>query len=166
MKWREISRLATYGYETKMLKYYEQLKPKMRRNAYFLYDYALKSNYVGMYDKSLELTRECICYLNDYDVQLLLADDLANTNQMQEAIIAYQYAAKMIPSRFEPLYAIMNIYETMNDTVDAVNIAREIQRKAIKIPSCDVDLMKNEANSIIEKYTVSLQNTPSVFEDD
>lgn len=73
---------------------------------------------------------------------------------MQEAIIAYQYAAKMIPSRFEPLYAIMNIYETMNDTVDAVNIAREIQRKAIKIPSCDVDLMKNEANSIIEKYTV------------
>lgn len=155
LKWAEISKLSLAGHTERMLPYYEKMKPQMKHNPLFLYNYAAELNYIGRYEESLIITEECKLGWNDYDVQMLLADNLENTGQIDQAIGAYQHALDMIPCRFEPLNSVMNIYLNTGDTLRAVTVADEIIKKPVKIKSLRLDeitgfakkLLKNSASN-------------------
>ena len=87
---------------------------------------------------------------NDYDVQFLLADNLANTDNIDQAIETYRYAGNMIPCRFEPLDGMMTLYLGSGDTLNAVSIAREIVAKPVKVPSSRVNVIVAAAKQLIE----------------
>ena len=110
LKWAEMSKRSLAGHTERMLPYYEKMKPQMKHNPLFLYNYAAELNYIGRYEESLMITEECRLGWNDYDVQMLLADNLENTGQIDQAINAYQHALHMIHCRFEPLENMMTLY--------------------------------------------------------
>ena len=135
LKWAEMSKRSLAGHTERMLPYYEKMKPQMQHNPLFLYNYAAELNYIGRYEESLSITEECRLGWNDYDVQMLLADNLENTGQIDDAIDAYRHAEDMIPCRFDPLESMMALYLGQGDTLRAIGIATKIVNKPIKISS-------------------------------
>lgn len=135
LKWAEMSKRSLAGHTERMLPYYEKMKPQMQHNPLFLYNYAAELNYIGRYEESLTITEECRLGWNDYDVQILLADNLENTGRIDDALDAYRHAEDMIPCRFEPLESMMRLYLGQGDTLRAIGIATKIVTKPIKISS-------------------------------
>lgn len=145
LKWAEMSRRCIAGQTERMLPHYEKMMPWMDWNPLFLYNYAVELNYVERYKESLALTKVCMKVYNDYDVQLLLADNLEHCGQSKQAITAYRHASDMIPSRFIPLESMMDLYQQTGDTINARLLANEILEKPVKIPSPQVEEIRRKA---------------------
>lgn len=153
LKWAEMSKRSLAGHTERMLPYYEQMKPQMQHNPLFLYNYAAELNYIGRYEESLAITEECKLGWNDYDVQMLLADNLENTGQIDDALDAYRHAENMIPCRFEPLESMMTLYLERGDTLRAIMMAEEIIDKPVKVQSFRVEQIKNAAKQLMMSDT-------------
>lgn len=149
LKWAAISRRSLEGYTENMLPYYKQIQPQMKHNSIFLYNYAADLNYVGQYYESLKLMQECQKRCNDYDAQMLLGDDYEHLGCTDSALAAYELASQMIPSRFVPLAAMLDIYMRQQDTAHAKSVATAILTKPIKMPSADVDEIRRIAMTVI-----------------
>lgn len=149
MKWAEMSKRSLSGHTERMLPYYEKMKPQMQHNPLFLYNYAAELNYIGRYEESLTITEECKLGWNDYDVQMLLADNLENTGQIDQAINAYQHALDMIPCRFEPLESMMTVYLENGDTLKAIMMAEKIIKKPVKVQSFRVEQIRSAAKLLL-----------------
>ncbi|MBR5934660.1 MAG: O-antigen ligase family protein [Bacteroidaceae bacterium] len=149
LKWAEMSKRSLAGHTERMLPYYEKMKPQMQHNPLFLYNYAAELNYIGRYEESLSITEECRLGWNDYDVQMLLADNLENTGQIDDAIDAYRHAEDMIPCRFEPLESMMTVYLENGDTLMAITMAEEIINKPVKVQSFRVEQIRSAATQLL-----------------
>lgn len=149
LKWAEMSKRSLAGHTERMLPYYEKMKPQMKHNPLFIYNYAAELNYIGRYEESLAVTKECRNGWNDYDVQMLLADNLENTGQIDLAIGAYQHALDMIPCRFEPLESMMTVYLENGDTLKAIMMAEEIIKKPVKVQSFRVEQISSAAKLLL-----------------
>ena len=158
IKWAEMSKRSLAGHTERMLPYYEKMKPLMQHNPLFLYNYAAELNYIGRYEESLIMTEECKLGWNDYDVQMLLADNLENTGQIDDALDAYRHAEDMIPCRFEPLESIMTLYLENGDTLKAMEMAEEIINKPVKVNSFRVEQIKRYSEQLITNYLIDSQN--------
>jgi len=145
LKWAEMSRRCIAGQTERMLPHYEKMMPWMKWNPLFLYNYAAELNYVDRYEESLRLTEACMKTYNDYDVQILLGDNLEHIGQIKQAITVYRHASDMIPNRFIPLESMLNLYQKIGDTINARLIAKEILEKPVKVPSPQVEEIKRKA---------------------
>ena len=145
LRWKMVQDKALEGYSYSMQKYYGKLYPHMKRNHLFLYNYAAEQNICGLYDESLRTVMESSKKLNDYDTQLLLADNYENTGDSAMAVAAYSLAHNMIPCRFVPLYCLMEFYRSRGDSLNAGDYARQILDKPVKVPSETVDMIKAKA---------------------
>ena len=154
LKWAEMSKRSLAGHTERMLPYYEKMKPQMQHNPLFLYNYAAELNYIGRYEESLAITEECRLGWNDYDVQMLLADNLENAGQIDDALDAYRHAEDMIPCRFEPLESMMTLYLERSDTLRAIMMAEEIINKPVKVQSFRVEQIRSAATQLLIKDTV------------
>ena len=152
MKWAEMSKRSLRGETEKMLPHYEKMMSVLGHNPYFLYNYSAELNYIGLYEESNTIAELCLKRMNDYDVQLLLADNYTNMYQYDKAIESYRTASVMVPSRFVPLEEIMDIYILQSDTAGAVQIAEEIMNKPVKVESATVDAIRRKAEELINKY--------------
>jgi len=144
-----MSKRSLAGHTERMLPYYEKMKPQMKHNPLFLYNYAAELNYIGRYEESLAVAEECRHGWNDYDVLILLADNLENTGCTDMAIETYRHALDMIPCRFEPLNSIMTLYLENGDTLNALKVANEIIDKPVKVQSNRVEQIKQTASGVI-----------------
>lgn len=152
MKWTEISKRALIGQADRMIKYYEGMQSVMKKSPLFLYNYAAELNLLEKYDESIELLLMLVNTWNDYDVQLLLADNYASINDKEKAMLSFNLANNMIPCRFEPLYGKMWVYLNSNDSINSIDIANEIIEKPIKIRSDRVSFIVNCAQQILSNY--------------
>lgn len=131
-----------------IMSYYGKLYPHMKRNHLFLYNYAAEQNICGLYDESLQTVMESQKKLNDYDTQLLLADNYVNLGDSAMAVAAYTIAHYMIPNRFAPLYCLMEFYNSCGDSAKALNYANQILEKPEKVPSETINDMKIKSATI------------------
>ena len=144
LKWAEICKRSLAGKTEQMLPNYASMIPEMRHNPLFLYNYSAELNFSGHYKESQQIINECLKLYNDYEVQILIANNYENMGQWEAALHTYQNASNMIPCRFVPLYDMLQIYQQIGDTVKADSIAQTILNKPIKIPSSSIDKMKAE----------------------
>ena len=151
LKWSEMSRRSLAGQTERMLPHYDRMKPQMRHNPLFLYNYAAEMNYVGRYEESLVLAEECVTMMNDYDVQMLLADNHFNLCNYDEALKRYETAHYMCPNRFVPLYKQFKIYKAQGDTAMMISIGNEILAKRVKVPSRKIDIILNNVRYELQK---------------
>ena len=123
------------------------MKSRLWYNPYFLYNYSAELNLIGRYEESNSIAGECVKMMNDYDVQMLLADNHFNLNNYNEALIKYETAHNMCPNRFTPLYKTFVVYKKMGNYDKMVEIGNAILDKKIKIPSREVDMMINKVRN-------------------
>ena len=74
-QWCKIARKSFTGHAVEMIPEYDKLFPDMQRSPLFLYNYAAELNHIEEYKKSKELILLCEAKLNDYDIQLLAANN-------------------------------------------------------------------------------------------
>lgn len=122
---------------------YERLYPHFTGNAYFMYNYAVELNRTGRIDRSRKMISLCEERMNDYDVQMLKADNFKKTGDFCRAKASYVLALQMCPNRFMPLYGLVNVYDSLGQPETALKLAREIIDKPVKIPSGVVTAIKN-----------------------
>jgi tetratricopeptide (TPR) repeat protein len=154
IQWKTIAVKSLQGQTKKMLPQYEKLYPYMRNNAFFLYNYGAELNVAKQHRESITLLNECQNKFNDYDVQMLLADNLYHIGNFTESIETYQHAANMIPCRFLPLYTQFKIYKEIGNIDEATRIAQKIVGKQIKVNSRTVKIIIERAENFLKKTTV------------
>lgn len=152
IQWKTVAVKSLQGKTKQMLPRYHQLYPKLNRNALFLYNYGAELNQAKQYKKSIEILNECQQYLNDYDIQMLLASNYNSINDTVKTIIKFQNAANMIPCRFMPLYEIFKIHRNSEQLESALRYAHIILNKKVKVPSLKVMSIKSEVTEYIEMY--------------
>lgn len=147
--WKKQITLCLLGKIGKTLPKYNELYVSMNDNPYFLYNYSMVLFQSGNYEKSVNVLSHCNQYLNDYDTELLHADISRALKRYDEAVSYYNHAFRMCPNRFQPFYQLMNLYQEINKMDRARLMAKIITRKKVKIPSMQIDNMKQEANSFL-----------------
>lgn len=147
-RWRKVQ-LSSAPPET-IRHNYAQLYLNLRDTPSFMYNYGAWLHHNGYYEESLKVLNECINSLDDYNVELLLADNYRQLGDVKESIERFEVANAMIPSKFLPLYHAMITYEEIGDSVNACRIARKIVDKPVKVQrSTSVREIIREAEKII-----------------
>lgn len=139
MEWKETAVKSLQGKTNQMLPKYEKLYPHLKNNSLYLYNYGAELNALKKYTKSIAILNKCQKGYNDYDLQMLLADNFYHIGDTTKAIKTYEYAKNMIPCRFLPLYRQFEIYKENENTIRAIEIAKEIVDKQVKIKSSTVN---------------------------
>lgn len=162
IKWKTIAVNSFRGKTEEMLPEYNKLYSKsLKRNPFFLYNYGAELNFAGRFDKSVEILTECQLRFNDYDLQMLLADNYYQMGETEKATQIYQHASNMIPCRFLPIYQLLKIYRKAGQKDMAVKYANKIVNKKVKIPSLTVNSIKAEAAEYLKENEITFGNTRS-----
>ena len=150
LKWKRISEKSLDGETIAMLAEYAKLKTSLNTNPYFLYNYGAELNVAGKYNESIQVLKECKSKFNDYDLQMLLADNYYNIGEIDTSIQTYVYASNMIPCRFLPLYHLFDIYRETKQDRKAEKLALNIVNKKVKIPSNTIRQIKSIAREYLD----------------
>ena len=131
--WHIVQDSSLRGHTMELMPQYAKLYSHLNDDSGFLYNYGAELHYIGRYDESLKILKECVPLYNDYNVQMLLADDFAKIGMSDSAIFHYRFAARMVPCKFLPLYQEMQMHLDYRDTIAAKKVALEILHKPVKI---------------------------------
>jgi len=130
---------------------YEKVSFILNDRPDFLYNYAAELNAAGHFIESDKLTSRCAYLLNDYDTELLAADNHMAMEQWEDALPHLQTAMHMVPSRFMPLYGVMQVYDALGERQKACAVAKSILHKPVKIASPEVGGIKHAAHRFLDK---------------
>jgi O-antigen ligase len=151
MRWNTIAKQSLAGKTMEMLPKYDKLYKYLDKNGLFLYNHAAELHEVGEYEKSLSVFEQCIEHYNDYDVQMLIADNHNNLKQYDKAEFHLKRASAMCPVRFMPLYQLVELYRATDRMNEAIVLAQQILDKKVKIPSSSVNAIKNKMEQLINE---------------
>lgn len=149
-KWNKVAKASLLGRTKEILSKYEKLHNNWNDNHLFLYNYGAELNHIGEYEQSLIIFEECIQYWNDYDIQMLIADNYFKLEKWGESETHYQLASNMCPNRFVPLAKLHEIYIQQAKIDYALCIAYKIVDKEIKIPSLTISSIKAKMKKYID----------------
>ena len=121
---------------------YEKLRPAMKRQPLFLYNYAAELHFHGCYSEALDVALQSRRLRDDYETEHLLADTYKGMKRNEDAKVAYKTMSQMCPNRFIPMYRLFEIAVEEEDYEKGKMYAKEIIEKPVKIPSYRIDFMK------------------------
>lgn len=129
---------------------YKDLYSALKNNSSFTYNYGAILHSFHKYKKSLEVLKECRKTLNDYNIQMLMAEDYKLIGLKDSALTCLNEASFMIPNRFLPLYHKMEIYKEKKDTTNVINISELIISKKVK--DCSSSAVRNIISEAEDAY--------------
>lgn len=150
-EWNRAAQLSLRGYSRQMMPRYAELYKKYSENALFLYNYTAELFYANYSEKALEIARECMLYWPSYNLSLLTGDICRSLGRYDESLVYYEQAHFMCPVRFAPFEGLYYSYKYNGEYHKADSIANIIEHKKIKINSFEVQRIKNEIKSDINK---------------
>lgn len=139
-----------YKYAVKM---FGKAYPKLRREGDFLMNYGKALSMDSQHKKATQILEEAKLYLNTTIVETTLGDAYKGIEKYSEAERAYQHAANMIPVRFYPLYLQAKLYEESGQQEKAIDMAKTILKKNVKVPSTAIKEIKAEMETLYGKNT-------------
>ncbi|MFV0506144.1 MAG: O-antigen ligase family protein [Bacteroidales bacterium] len=145
LRWKTIADSSLRGNTEMMLPKYEELyHTSFRQKPLFLYNYGAELNYVHKHEESNKILLECAVKFNDYDLQMLMADNYMSLENFKQAEQTLKHASCMIPNRFYPLFKLVELYRNTDQTDKAQTLAKEILEKQVKIPSPTISYIKQK----------------------
>ena len=80
-------------------------------------------------------------YKCDYDWQMLRAYALLHVDE-REAEASFRSASRMLPSRLQPRYELVRLYDRMGKRDDALRCAREAMDIPVKVGTLRTEYMR------------------------
>lgn len=152
-RWGRLAQKSIFGSNDKLLKNYESLNEKWNGNTFFLYNYGALLHDAQIYPYSNVIMGKCRNYYNDYNVQMILAENHSHLGETYNAEKYFITAHNMIPNKFLPLYKMMMLYDVAGESDKALATAKIIIGKEVKIPSIAIYEMIYNARIIVDKYS-------------
>jgi hypothetical protein len=149
--WNKTATRSLTGQTREMQPRYEELYHNWNGNHLFLYNYAAELNQLGENRKSLEILDDAVQYWNDYDIQMLYAYNCQKLGEWARAEKHLKLASNMCPNRFLPLFNLHEVYVNTQRNDDALNIAKHIIDKNVKIPSATIYSIKAQMKRYMEE---------------
>ena len=102
-------------------------------------------------EKSGDVLTLAAKYFSNTVVYTALGDSYKMLRQPKHAEQAYMYAWYMNPSRFYPKYLLAKLYDETGKKEKAIQVAKELLEKDIKIESTAIKEIQEEMRMIIGK---------------
>lgn len=151
--WRKLNKTTVFKTNHEIKQRYDGLYNNWTGNPSFLYNYGAELNSIEEYKLSNIILTEYTKHVNDYNSQLLIADNYFKLKQWSNAELHSKNALNMCPNRFVPLENLINIYDSLKNREQAKTIAEIICNKPIKIPSQTIEKIKTKAQKRFNQPT-------------
>ena len=119
-------------------------------NQYFLYAYMGCQYRTSHLYEALNTAWQLKQYCSSYDIELLTGDIFRHLSDHLQALSHYERAYWMCPVRFAPLEGMLLTYEDMGNCVKRDSIAHVISQKPVKVPSADVERIRQLARECLD----------------
>lgn len=131
----------------------KEMASEMKHRPELLYNQAAALNEKELYAASDSMLQQLSTVLCDYDTELLRGDNALWSKKAEKAEQHLKEAHRMIPSRFTPLYGLLQLYSESN-VQRADTVALIIQQKVVKIPSQETSRIKAVASDWLKDRRV------------
>jgi tetratricopeptide (TPR) repeat protein len=151
-QWQSALDSYTRGSYNSSVKQYQGIYDKLSNEGEFLGHFGKALSVYGEHQEAIEVLTKAEGFMNNSLVQLALGDSYKATGQFKKAELAYKKAHYMVPVRFYPLYQLTKLYIEINDYESAVNTAKMILEKKVKVHSSAIEQIREEMKIIIKEY--------------
>ena len=132
-----------------LLSHFKAMHETLHTNEACDYAYAAELNLSGNFQESQQLLSHLKGRMQNYDTEILAADNALSLQHWSEAETHFTLAHQMVPVRFTPLYGLMQTYAQRGDTMQARHTARLILHKRIKVNGAEVESIRQEARTLL-----------------
>jgi len=149
--WRQAYGLYGTGNYEMATNQYAQAYPALKNNGRFLTNYGKALSMAKKWNKGIQILSRAKDHHSDPVTYTALGDCYKAEKNYDKAEEAYQHAWHIIPSRFYPLYLLAKLHDESNRPAKAIQTARQVMDKEVKIPSTAVEQIRQEMKGIIEE---------------
>lgn len=150
IQWGKLSFVSDNGYDKKVLiQGYNNIYPKLKKDPYFLYNYAYILSENGECEKAGNMATKSFNLMANYDTALLIADIAKEWGDVEVAEEYYRLASRMCPVRFMPLYGLFRLYNDNGRVEEMKDMGQLILSKPIKVYSNEVRMIRTEVRQTI-----------------
>jgi len=149
LKWQEviINNKQNKLYSSDLLK---EVYPDLKHRSNFLYSYGTIMYQQRKYTNCISVLEECQLIQPSADLLLYLGKAYQHQNNYDKAEYCFTEASYISPVRFTPLYFLVELYLIENSKPKALILARQIMVKTVKVPSLEVERIKNKMVILLE----------------
>lgn len=150
--WNTAYESYTNGLYAESLNYYRTAYPVLKNSGDFLMQYGKALSMANQHKLAIKILLQSTYYSNTSITQTTLGDSYKALGKVQLAEQAYTEAEFMVPGRLYPSYLLAKLYRDTQQTAKAVQKAREVLAKQVKIQSPAVNEIKQEMERIVNEY--------------
>lgn len=152
-KWKIAYESYTSTRNDSVLYEFQELYNSMKKNPYFLFNYASILYHNGKYDYGYTIAKESKSLWCNYDTEILLGNIEFERKNHKKAIMHYMTASNMCPAKFYPLVQLQQTYKNIGDSTSAKELAIKIVNKPVKIKSRKIEQIKE-----LMQYELKIKN--------
>lgn len=106
-----------------------------------------------LYKEAVERLELSLLKFSDVKIHMMIGDCYWRLGEFEKAEKAYENAVHLVPSKFKPRYALVKLYERRGKVDEVVKLAKETMDMQVKVPSTEVDDIKEKLAKLIDTYT-------------
>ncbi|HBX20458.1 MAG TPA: hypothetical protein DEF88_08425 [Porphyromonadaceae bacterium] len=149
-KWQETHILFRSGAYRDALDEYRILYPQLKYEEDFLMEYARCLSHLGKYEESNRVFSEYLAAGCDPEAYNYIGNNYKSLRQYEAAEQAYIRSCLITPNRHYPEYLLMKLYYDTGRKNKAVEKARLLMDKPVKVNSPVMELIRKETAKILE----------------
>jgi O-antigen ligase len=147
--WEYALDIYQYGNYENAIEQFELSYSFFKNNGDFLMNYGKALSLENKNEKAIEILQRAKQHLNTTIIETTLGDAYKKNKQYEKAEKAYVKSYDMIPVRFYPLYLLAKLYEESGQREKAIETAKYVLEKKVKIPSTAIKEIQLEMKKII-----------------
>jgi O-antigen ligase len=164
--WKNAFNLYNMGLYDDCLANYEEAYPILKTNGDFLTNYGKALSMAEKHAEAVDILILASKYYPNTIVYTALGDCYKKLGQTSNAEQAYLHAWHMNPSRLYPKYLLAKLYDETGQKTKAIEVAKELLEKDIKIESTAIEEIRDEMEKLTEKNAsqtmLKTKNKPTI----
>lgn len=152
VQWFRVSHDTTKKvHQSEVLKRYSELEKSIGRDPYFQYNYAFVLHEMGVDSLALNHIERCSLEISGYDIEMLKGNVQEGLGQFNDAILSYEKASGMCPSRFTPPYNLFCLHRFLGNREKTFDVGRKILSMPIKVNSNAVQALRLDVRQYLNE---------------
>ena len=151
--WKDAYDLYNYSLYSDCLEDYERAYPMLQNNGEFLINYGKALSIAEKHTKAIEVLEQTKKYQPNTILYTALGDSYKAMKKYELAENYYWQASNMAPVKFYPLYLLAKLYDESGQQEKAIEMAKAVLEKDVKVESTAIKEIKDEMERIAKGYT-------------
>lgn len=147
-KWKQVKNMSLFFEDEEKWDTYVSLYPYFRNNYIFLSEYGMIAYFLGKHDEAIDILLKSNKYFSNYLTYLYLGVLFNKKGMFKKAEYYLTMSSNMAPNRIKPKYHLFFHYYNLRKMNEARKIKMEMNQMQIKVPSAEIDGMKEEVNKL------------------